>query len=145
MDYLNQNPNATCSQITEYVMRQPDFHDAARQTVLESKLYDVSDSYPGFVKAVLNYVSRKTGRVEVVLEFIEVNAEALSSDILEFISNQDDFYEDGGMEYKIFFDEFKEECLQYPPNMDKIEKMIKSAGNLNSFPYDEEHSFLRDC
>lgn len=92
--YLEQNPYATCSQIVKYVMKQPDFHDAARQTMLENKLYEVPDTYPGFVIAVLNYVSRKIGRVDVVLKFIDENKTANTSDVLEFISNQEDFWED---------------------------------------------------
>lgn len=48
------------------------------------------------------------------------------------------------VDYKVFFDEFKEECLQYPANYEKIENMLKIAGDINSFPYDEEHNFLSD-
>lgn len=93
MEYLEQNPQATSSQITKYVIEQPDFHDAAKQTHLESKLYKVSDCYSDFIKAVLNYVSSKIGRVDAILDYINKNTDATTSDILEFISNQDDFYE----------------------------------------------------
>lgn len=34
MHYLEQNPYTTSSQVVEYIMRQPDFHDAAKQTKL---------------------------------------------------------------------------------------------------------------
>lgn len=34
MHYLEQNPHTTSSQVVEYIMRQPDFHDAAKQTKL---------------------------------------------------------------------------------------------------------------
>lgn len=58
------------------------------------KLNNVADSYYGFVVAVLTYVKNKESRLEVVEDFINNNPSALSSDILEFISEQDDFYED---------------------------------------------------
>lgn len=58
------------------------------------KLNNVADSYYGFVVAVLTYVRNKESRLSVVEEFIDNNPSALSSDILEFISAQDDFYED---------------------------------------------------
>ena len=58
------------------------------------KLNNVADSYYGFVVAVLTYVKNKESRLEVVESFMNNNPSALSSDILEFISEQDDFYED---------------------------------------------------
>lgn len=57
-------------------------------------LNNVADSYYGFVVAVLTYVNNKESRLEVVQNFIHDHPSALSSDILEFISEQDDFYED---------------------------------------------------
>ncbi len=58
------------------------------------KLNNVADSYYGFVVAVLTYVNNKKSRLATVEKFLEDNPSALSSDILEFISEQDDFYED---------------------------------------------------
>ena len=58
------------------------------------KLNNVADSYYGFVVAVLTYVKNKESRLEEVEKFMNDNPSALTSDILEFISNQDDFYED---------------------------------------------------
>ena len=58
------------------------------------KLNNIADSYYGFVVAVMTYVKNKESRLEVVEDFINNNPSALSSDILEFISKQDDFYED---------------------------------------------------
>ncbi|MCF0127932.1 MAG: hypothetical protein HUJ70_05150 [Pseudobutyrivibrio sp.] len=58
------------------------------------RLNNVSDSYYGFVVAVLNYVNKKSSRYEAVKAFMDINPNALSSDILEFISNQEDFFED---------------------------------------------------
>jgi hypothetical protein len=58
------------------------------------KLNNVVDSYYGFVVAVLNYVKNKESRLEVVENYMINNPSALSSDILEFISEQENFYED---------------------------------------------------
>ena len=61
---------------------------------LAIKLNNVADSYYGFVAAVLTYAKKKESRREAVETFLNENPTALSSDILEFISGQDDFYED---------------------------------------------------
>lgn len=58
------------------------------------RINNVADSYYGFVVAVLTYVKNKESRLEVVENYMNNNPSALSSDILEFISSQDDFYED---------------------------------------------------
>ena len=58
------------------------------------KLNNVADSYYGFVVAVLTYVKNKESRLEVVESYMNEHPSALTSDILEFISKQDDFYED---------------------------------------------------
>ncbi len=58
------------------------------------RLNNVVDSYYGFVVAVLTYVKNKESRLEVVENYMNNNPSALSSDILEFISEQEDFYED---------------------------------------------------
>lgn len=58
------------------------------------KLNNVTDSYYGFIVAVLTYVKNKESRLQAVDNFINNNPTALSTDILEFISAQDDFYED---------------------------------------------------
>ena len=61
---------------------------------LTIRLEAVEDSYYGFVVAVLNYVKKKESRFKVVDKFLREHPKALSSDILEFISYQDDFYDD---------------------------------------------------
>lgn len=61
---------------------------------LLTRLNGVQDSYYGFVVAVLTYVKKNSNRLEAVSSFMNNNPSALSSDILKFISEQDDFYED---------------------------------------------------
>lgn len=66
---------------------------------MEEILLGVSDSYEGFIKAVLNYVEKNNKRFETVSEYLVENPEALSADILEFISDQDDFYDEMWEQY----------------------------------------------
>lgn len=58
------------------------------------RLNNVTDAYYGFVVAVLTYINNKESRLAIVEEFMNNNPSASSSDILDFISGQDDFYED---------------------------------------------------
>ena len=61
---------------------------------LKTLLNQVEDTYYDFVVAVLQYAKKKQSRTEVVVEYIKKNPKANTSDILEFISDQPDFYED---------------------------------------------------
>lgn len=58
------------------------------------RLNNVADSYYDFVVAVLTYVNNKKSRLEVVENFMNNNPSALTSDILGFISQQPDFFDD---------------------------------------------------
>lgn len=58
------------------------------------RLNNVEDAYFSFVVSVLTYVKKKQSRLEAVETFMNENPSALTSDILEFISKQDDFFED---------------------------------------------------
>lgn len=58
------------------------------------RLNNIKDSYYGFVVAVLNYVKGNGARFDIVNGYLDENPDALSSDILEFISEQKDFYDD---------------------------------------------------
>ena len=66
---------------------------------MEEILLGVSDCYEGFIKAVLNYVNKSDKRFESVSEYLVDHPEALSSDILEFISDQEDYYDDMWAQY----------------------------------------------
>lgn len=61
---------------------------------LTNLLKNVSNSYDSFVSSVLTYAGKKKSRLEVVKKFVIEHPTANTSDILEFISNLDDFYED---------------------------------------------------
>ena len=56
------------------------------------KLNNVSDSYYSFIVAVLSYVKKNESRFQAVTEFMDNDPDALSSDILSFITEQSDFY-----------------------------------------------------
>jgi len=58
------------------------------------RLNSVKDAYYGFIVAVLTYVKKKPSRLEAVETFMNDIPDALTSDILGFISEQDDFFED---------------------------------------------------
>ena len=57
-------------------------------------LNNVKGSYYDFVVAVLSYVKKKKSRFDIVEKYIRDNPKASTSDILSFISDQPDFYED---------------------------------------------------
>lgn len=58
------------------------------------KLGNIPDSYYDFVVAVLTYVKKKDERFKTVNQYIDEHPKVLTSDILAFISEQEDFYED---------------------------------------------------
>ena len=58
------------------------------------QLSNIQGSYYSFVAAVITYVKKKQSRFDVVKNFVDSNTDASPSDVLEFISNQEDFYED---------------------------------------------------
>ena len=61
---------------------------------LTKMLNNVSDSYYDFVIATLTYAKKKESRMRLLKEFILNNPGTTTSEILSFISEQPDFYED---------------------------------------------------
>lgn len=66
---------------------------------LTIRLNSVKDTYYGFVAAVLTYVKKKPSRQKKVEAFMENHPGALTADILDFISNQDDFFDDAAYDH----------------------------------------------
>lgn len=64
---------------------------------LAVRLNNIEDSYYGFVVAVLTYVKKKQSRFDRINDFLNHNPTALTSEILTFISEQEDFYEDAAL------------------------------------------------
>lgn len=61
---------------------------------LTIRLNDVPRSYFGFICGVRTYVRKKQSRFDAVSKYMDEHPSASSSDILGFITNQDDFFED---------------------------------------------------
>ena len=57
-------------------------------------LNNIDDSYFDFVSGIAHYAEKKPSRVEALLKFLKANPEAKSSDVVKFVSEQKDFYED---------------------------------------------------
>lgn len=65
--------------------------DKLKENPFYHRLLNVNDTYFGFIMGVLTYTQKSAARQASVEKFMEDNPDALSSDILEFISNQPDF------------------------------------------------------
>ena len=59
-----------------------------------TELKEVSDSYDDFVDGVLAYINNKSERLEKVKQFMANHPQALTSDIMKFISEQKDLFDD---------------------------------------------------
>ena len=63
---------------------------------LKKMLENVSDSYDGFVLGVLNYCKGRTDRIEQMSTYVLDNPNIKSSDIVEKMISDPDFWEDEG-------------------------------------------------
>ena len=61
---------------------------------LAALLNNIEDSYFDFVSAILHYAEKKPARLEAVLGYIKENPDIKSSDVVKFVSDQPDFFED---------------------------------------------------
>ena len=61
---------------------------------LKERLLKVEDSYYDFVSAILYYAEKKESRCKAIINYLDENPEALSADIVKFVSLQDGFFED---------------------------------------------------
>ena len=61
---------------------------------LRKMLSNVSDSYYDFVAIVAHYAEKKPERLNTVIGYMKDHPSADTSDILGFISDRPDFYED---------------------------------------------------
>lgn len=75
---------------------------------LKRMLNNVNDSYYDFVVAVLTYANKKEARTTSIKKFIADNPNATTSEILSFISEQNDFWEDNISVPEITVQEFAE-------------------------------------
>ena len=61
---------------------------------LYEKLNNLPRAYFGFVMGVITYCKKSPERLQKVLEFLNSNDNLTTSDVVRFISNQSDFFED---------------------------------------------------
>ena len=61
---------------------------------LRELLENIEDSYKDFVEAICHYAQKSPSRLEILLEYIKTNPSVKSSDVVRFVSDQPDFYED---------------------------------------------------
>lgn len=61
---------------------------------LTKMLNEIEDSYFDFVSAILHYAEKKPTRLEAVVEFLKGNPGISSADVIKFVSDQPDFFED---------------------------------------------------
>ena len=58
---------------------------------LTKRLEAVEDSYFAFVAGVVAYARTSEEHVHLIIEFLDQNPDALSSEVLEFVASQPDF------------------------------------------------------
>jgi len=61
---------------------------------LTALLNNVPDSYFDFVSAMVHYAQKKQSRLDSLLNYLKSNPGVSSSDIVKFVSEQADFFED---------------------------------------------------
>lgn len=61
---------------------------------LLDRLKSMPGSYNGFVNGIMAYARKKPQRIDVVLEYMKTNDELTCSDVVKFVSDQPDFYDD---------------------------------------------------
>ena len=90
---------------------------------LKELLSDISDSYSDFVGAILHYAGRKPERLKKLIDYIKNNPQVRSSDVIRFVSEQDDFFEDAAYALS----ELREQGLENPMEMDEIITFISEV------------------
>jgi hypothetical protein len=61
---------------------------------LSALLNSIEDAYFDFVSAMLHYAEKKESRQETLLAYLKANPYVKSSDVVKFVSEQPDFFED---------------------------------------------------
>ena len=61
---------------------------------IEVLLKDISDSYYDFVTGIMVYAMKKPERQKTLLDYLKNHPTVLSSEVVQFVSSQPDFFED---------------------------------------------------
>ena len=59
-----------------------------------NKIAMIPDAYFEFIDSVMSYVKKKPERIRIVSNYLSENDDLKSSDVLRFIINQPDFFDD---------------------------------------------------
>ncbi len=60
-------------------------------------LNNVEDSYFDFVSGIAHYAEKKPSRVSILIQYLKCHPTAKSSDVVKFVSEQEDFLEDAAV------------------------------------------------
>lgn len=60
---------------------------------LEDLLINIEDSYYDFISGIMNYAKGNEDRRKKLIDYIKANPEVKSSDVVKFVSDQPDFFE----------------------------------------------------
>ena len=102
---------------------------------LWERLENVPDAYPDFVEGTIYYARKKPERMKAVMGYLSGHPDALSSDIVGFVSKQPDFMEDAA---------YDEACRSEQPEEDKavrkkrvLDELNEMLHPVNDIDYDE--------
>lgn len=102
---------------------------------LKERLENVPDAYPDFVEGIVNYARKKPERMKAVTGYLSGHPDALSSDIVEFVSSQPDFMEDAAYDEACRSELLEEDdAARKKRALDELNEMIHP---INDIDYDE--------
>ena len=61
---------------------------------LKTRLLHVEGAYHSFIVGIMVYAEKKQSRIDAIAHFLDENPGATTSDVVSFVSDQPDFYED---------------------------------------------------
>ena len=61
---------------------------------LKTRLLHIKDAYHSFIVGIMVYAEKKQTRVDAIAKFLDEHPDATTSDVVGFVSNQPDFYDD---------------------------------------------------
>ena len=61
---------------------------------LRTRLLHMEGVYHSFIVGIMVYAEKKQSRIDAIARFLDENSDATTSDVVGFVSDQPDFYED---------------------------------------------------
>ncbi len=87
-------PVASVNGLPAETYRATEVQDEVLIRKLQDRLESVPDAYPDFVTGIIHYARKRPERMNSVMEYLGEHPDALSSDVVRFVSDQPDFMED---------------------------------------------------